>query len=77
MTLLLEEAQKISVSADLKFQEIIKKKHPNNYVKEKELVEKRNLKLKRLLEERRKKKWHKFRSRVPAPEKRRNSSIQD
>ena len=51
LTLLLEEVQKILESA-----EIIKKEHPNNYVKEKELVEKRNLKLKRLLEERRKKK---------------------
>ena len=73
LTLLLEEAQKISESAE--FQEIIKKEHPNNYVKEKELVEKRNLKLKRLLEERRKKKWHKFRNRVPFPEKRRSNNL--
>ena len=56
MTLLLQEAQKISESADSEFQEIIKKGNRNNYVKQKELVEKRNLKLKRLLEERPKKK---------------------
>ena len=41
LTLLLKEAQEISKSADSEFQESIKKKHPNNYVKEKELVEKR------------------------------------
>ena len=56
LTLLLQEAQKISESADSEFQEIIKKGNRNNYVKQKELVEKRNLKLKRLLEERPKKK---------------------
>ena len=56
LTLLLQEAQKISESADSEFQEIIKKGNPNNYVKQKELVQKKNLKLKRILEERRKKK---------------------
>ena len=35
LTLLLEEAQKISVSVDSEFQEIFKKEHANNYVKEK------------------------------------------
>ena len=64
---MLKEAQEISVSADLEFLESIKKEHPNNYVKEKELVEKRNLKLKRLLEERQRKKWHKFRNCASAP----------
>ena len=43
-------------SADSEFQESIKKEHPNSYVEEKELVEERNLKLNRLLEERRKNK---------------------
>ena len=41
LTFLLKEAQEISKSADSEFQESIKKEHPNNYVKEKELVEKR------------------------------------
>ena len=75
LTLLLQEAQKISESADSEFQEIIKKGNPNNYVKQKELVQKKNLKLKRILEERRKKKRHKFRKRVPAPEKRRSNNL--
>ena len=75
LTLLLEEVQKVSYRADSEFQEIIKKEHPNNYVKEKELVEKRNLKLKRLLEQSRKKKWHKFRNHVPAPEKRKSNNL--
>ena len=70
LALLLKEVQKISKSADSEFQESIKKEHPSNYVKEKELVENRNFKLKRLLEERRKKKWHKFRNLASAPEKR-------
>ena len=56
LTLLLKKAQETSMSADSEFQESIKKEHPNNCIKEMELVEKRNLKLKRLLEERRKKK---------------------
>ena len=45
LTLLLTKAQKSSENADSEFQEIIKKEHPSNYVKEKELVEKWNLKL--------------------------------
>ena len=75
LTLLLTKAQKSSESADSEFQEIIKKEHPSNYVKEKELVEKWNLKLKKLLEERRKKKWYKFQNRVPAPKKRRRNNL--
>ena len=71
---MLKEAQEIWVSADSEFLESIKKEHPNNYVKEKELVEKRNLKLKRLLEERQRKKWHKFRNCASAPEKRRDNN---
>ena len=67
--------EEISKSADSEFQESIKKEHPNSYVEEKDLVEKMNLKLKRLLEERWKKKWHKFRNRVPAPEKRKYNNL--
>ena len=63
LKLLLKEAQEISTSADTEFRE--------NYAKEKELVEKRNLKLKIVLEERRKRKWHKFRNRATVPEKKR------
>ena len=74
MKLSLKEAQKIWKSANLEFQESIKKEQPNNYVKEKDLVEKRNLKFKRLVEEKRKKKWHKFRNLVPAPEKQRDNN---
>ena len=37
-------------------------------------MKKRNLKFKRFLEERRKKKWHKFRNCVSAPEKRRDNN---
>ena len=74
MKLSLKEAQKIWKSANSEFQESIKKEQPNNYVKEKDLVEKRNLKFKRLVEEKRKKKWHKFRNLVPAPEKRRDNN---
>ena len=74
LTLLLKKAQETSMSADSEFQESIKKEHPNNCIKEMELVEKRNLKLKRLLEERRKKKWDKFRNCVSAPEKRRGNN---
>ena len=44
--------EEISKSADSEFQESIKKEHPNSYVEENDLVEKMNLKLKRLLEER-------------------------
>ena len=48
--------QDISHNSDKELEESIKKEHPNNYVKEKELVEKRNSKFKKILEERRKKK---------------------
>ena len=60
LKLLLKEVQDISRNADKEFKESIKKEHPNNYVKEKEFVEKRNSKFKKVLEERRKKKWQKF-----------------
>ena len=74
LTLLLKEAKEILMSGDSEFLESIKKEHPNNYAKEKELYEKRNLKLKRLVEEGQKKKWHKFQNCVSAPEKRRDNN---
>ena len=61
LKLLLKGVQDISRNADKELKESIEKEHPNNYVKEKELVEKRNSKFKKILEERRKKKWQKFR----------------
>ena len=45
LPLLLKEAQEILKSADSEFQESIEKEHPNNYVKEKELVEKKEFKI--------------------------------
>ena len=54
--MLVVEVQDISHNADKELKESIEKEHPNNYVKEKELVEKRNSKFKKILEERRKKK---------------------
>ena len=74
LKLLLKEAQEISTSADTEFRERIKEENPENYAKEKELVEKRNLKLKIVLEERRKGKWHKFRNRATVPEKKRSNN---
>ena len=62
LKLLLKEVQDISRNADKEFKESIKKEHPNNYVKEKEFVAKRNSKFKKILEEKRKKKWQKFRN---------------
>ena len=52
--------QDISHNADKELMESIEKEHPNNYVKEKELVEKRNSKFKKILEGRIKKKKQKF-----------------
>ena len=60
LKLLLKEVQDISRNADKELKESIKKEHPNNYVKEKELVEKRNSKFKKILEGRIKKKKQKF-----------------
>ena len=60
LKLLLKEVQDISRNADKELKESIEKEHPNNYVKEKELVEKRNSKFKKILEGRIKKKKQKF-----------------
>ena len=45
LKLLLKEAQSISKSTNSEFQESIKKEQPNNYVKEKDLVEKKEFKI--------------------------------
>ena len=62
LRLLLKAVQDMSRNADKELKESIEKEYPNNSVKEKELVEKRNSKFKKILEERRKKKWQKFRN---------------
>ena len=51
---------KISDNANRKFDETGKSLYPDNFSREKEQVQKRNLDLKRSLEERRRRKWCKF-----------------
>ena len=70
--MLLKETEQIYMNTETEFNEAIQNRYPERYVQEKELVQRRNLKVRISLEKRRRKKWRNFLCRAKSSTEKRN-----